>query len=111
MSLTQLNKMKKEIDMETHRVTCFVHKSTYGESLQVFNVDMSEYGYLLIGEHAFDYTIPEDFNPVKAELATLNKKLQSLTEDFNDKVRLIEQRKNDLLSIEYQQVDEDGFTF
>jgi hypothetical protein len=78
----------------------FVMKAPYANQPQFVSCDMSEHGYLMIGPLEFEYTMPEDFNEVKAEIACLDRKLAAINKDHANQVRMIKQRKNDLLCIE-----------
>lgn len=87
--------------MTTVTINGFVMKAPYNGSPVFVNCDMSEHGYLMIGPHEFDYEIPETFNPVAAEVESLNKKLAAVNKDHSNAVKAIKDRIANLLCIEY----------
>lgn len=93
--------MKKDADMETIKIEGFIAKSPYGSGFTHIPVDMSEHGYITVCPHTIEVPMPADFNPIAAEVAALNKKLDKENEEHADRVKLIKDRIANLLCIEY----------
>jgi hypothetical protein len=87
----------------THKITVFIHKPRV-ECLgfMLHTGDLTERGYPLIGTQEILFTIPEGFNPVAAELAMLNKELETLNDQHMQRVAQIKGRINDLLALSYE---------
>jgi hypothetical protein len=93
--------------MATVKINAYVHQQTsrYGEEEHVHYVvfhseDMTSCGYVLIGPVEIDYTLPEDFNPVAAEVAAINKQIGKLKDECRTNVRRLNDRIQQLLCIE-----------
>lgn len=62
--------------------------------------ELQQHGYTTIGAHAFTYAVPADYNPVAAEVAAIDKKLDQMADEYHGKVKQLNQRKQELLCIE-----------
>jgi hypothetical protein len=84
------------------KIKGFIQKSPHREGFHFCASDMSQYGYITVGEvdTEIDYDIPADWNPVAAEVAALNKHLQEISDEHHAKVRQIKGRIAELLCIE-----------
>ena len=67
----------------------------------MFSTDMSsnKWAGLCCGPASFEYTIPDTFNPVAAETASLEKQKNELTADFANSVARINERLSKLQAI------------
>jgi hypothetical protein len=83
----------------------FVHKNSYDNGLHVSSIDMSEYGHVLVGPVEFEYEVPENYNPVAAEVAGLQKQADKLADEYHRQRAAIQSRINDLLCLEAPKVD------
>ena len=81
----------------------FVHK--FGRSLQLFQADMSEYGYLLIGtvDVEVDYELPDDFNFTQLEIDNLKKEKKRIQAEANKKLVAIDEKIQSLQCIEHKE--------
>lgn len=86
--------------MKTIKIEGFISKGTSGD-YQFFMSDMSEYGYMLVCPHVLEFTLPETFNPVAAEVSMLNKKLDNLQAEHDRAASVIKDRISNLLCLEY----------
>ena len=91
--------------MNTITIEGFIFKSPYGTYTHA-SCDMAEHGYVLIGPHNIEFEIPADFNPVAAEVAALEKKLDTLNDEHQQKVAAIKSRIKDLQCIGYTPAEE-----
>lgn len=87
-------------------IKCLVHQSVHGESFNVFMTDMSEYGFVVVGEAELEYDVPDDFNPTAAKIATLEKKLGVMSDEYQRNVAAIRGQISDLQCIEHTPVGE-----
>lgn len=80
-------------------------------------VMISEYGYLTwhtsemddyttITPHTITFTVPAGYNAVASEIAAIDKKLDTMADEYHGKVTQLNQRKNDLLCIENSPAEE-----
>jgi hypothetical protein len=84
----------KEIEIPGFIVSSEYGFITWSES------DMSAHDYSVVMRHTLKFTVPAEFNPVAAEVAALEKKLEKTTEDHMQTVRRIKGRIQELLCIE-----------
>ncbi len=81
----------------------YIHQQIQADGkgdFRVFCIDMSKYGYILVGIHEFDYEIPAGFNPIAAQVDVLKKGLDTLQRDHDRKVANIKEQIQNLLCIE-----------
>lgn len=72
-----------------------------------WNKDMFEDGvysssyseYIFIKEHEFEYELPEDFDPIKPQIAALDAKEKELTFQYNQALNHIKVKRQELLAI------------
>lgn len=70
-------------------------------ALSIYPFDMSEHGYVLIGSVDIEYDLPDDFNPLQAEIGGLNKQLDILAEKYHTSAAAIRERISNLQCIEH----------
>lgn len=89
--------MKKEINVFVHR-----EKSHFGDdySYTAQSCDMSDYGYVLLGQQTIMFEIPSENDMVKKEIDMLNAKANKLKLDAHLAVEKIEEKIQSLLAIE-----------
>jgi hypothetical protein len=90
----------KEIDMATVKIKGIVHKDSWGDGFSFFVGDMSKHGYIPVGPHEIDYEVPADFNPVAAEVASLEKQIETISGEHMITVKRIRGRIAELQCIE-----------
>lgn len=78
----------------------FVHTNMNGGSFQCFSSDMTEYGYLLVGEHSFNFELPVGFDPVVAQIKSLEQGLDKIQREHDTKVANIKEQIQKLMCIE-----------
>lgn len=86
--------------------TGFVHFSRGcdgSSSFPVFMSDMSEYGYTYLMTTEISFEIPDDFNPVPAEIEALRKMKQKIQADAQISANAIEEQISKLLCLEHVQ--------
>lgn len=85
----------------------FVHyrrDDCLGEDLfSIFSLDMSNYGYVLVGEREFTVDIPDDFNPVPRQIEVLEHDQERILADANEKINAIQERISKLRALEHKQ--------
>lgn len=81
----------------------FIHKDRYTGEFTFYQTDMSKYGDLLVGpiEREIDYDTPEGWNPVAAEVAGIEKRMDMLAAEYQAKLAPLKNRLQDLQCIEY----------
>lgn len=82
-------------------IKTIVHQDLHGNGFSVFASDMSEYGYVMVGEAEFEYDVPDDFNPTAAKITTLEKKLDSMSAEYQRNCAAIRGQISDLQCIEH----------
>jgi hypothetical protein len=88
--------------MTTHTIKGFIFKAPNSDNLIFHASDgMTDYGWTLVGPHEFEYTLPESFNPVAAEIAGLEKQLDKLNGQHMQRVQEIKGRIKDLQCLAY----------
>jgi hypothetical protein len=91
-----------------HTITqaMFVHAEkqygTNGHTLSLKVCDMSEYGYICLGnvEVSADYELPDDFNFTQCEIDLLRKEQKRILAESQKKVTVIEERIQSMLCLE-----------
>jgi hypothetical protein len=68
--------------------------------------DMSSHGYVLVGSQEFEVSIPDDFNPVAQQLASLEKRKTALRLKLAEELMAIDRRMNELQAIAHVPSDE-----
>jgi hypothetical protein len=86
--------------MDTIKIEGFICKTSW-DSYTFFASRMDQHGYMTVCPHTLEFTIPEDFNPVAAELSMLEKRLDSLADEYAEKVKPVKDRIANLKCIEY----------
>jgi len=87
-------------------IKAFVHKAQYGDGYSVYSVDMSKYGDTPVGPCEFEYELAEGWNPIKAEVDMLEKKLDQINKEHVDQVLHIKDRVAKLLCLEFSPAPE-----
>ncbi len=65
-----------------------------------FECDMTDYGYILIGEQEIAIEVPDDFNPVPIQISALKEAQQKIRAEAEQKTLVIEEKIQKLLAIE-----------
>lgn len=82
-------------------IKAFVHVDQYDKNnYRVFSNDMSNYGEICVGPVVFEYEIPTSFNPVSAEIATLEKKIARAGDDYMRAIKPLKERIANLQCLE-----------
>ena len=80
-------------------MTMYAHVNQYGEEpFALYSVDMSEHGYTCLGQVEVTVTPPTP-DPVNAELASIDKAMQSVRAELQGKLNALQGRRDDLLAI------------
>jgi hypothetical protein len=67
----------------------------------VFMSDMSDYGYIQVGEPVeFEFQVPDDFDTRDAELSRLEKEEKGIRAAFTARITELQRQKAQLLAIE-----------
>jgi hypothetical protein len=77
-----------------------VHTDMNTGDFTLFSSDMSKYDYVVVGPASFEYDVPADFNPVLAQVTALEKKLDTLSEEYQRNVAAIRGQISNLQCIE-----------
>ena len=87
--------MSKQVTM-----TMYAHKPDVWDDTpySLFSVDMSEHGYTYLGEVEVTFT-PPTTDPVNAELASIDKAMQSVRAELQGKLNALQNRRDNLLAI------------
>jgi GH35 family endo-1,4-beta-xylanase len=67
----------------------------------LFCTDMSEYGYVRVGNVDVTCDVPDNFDPREPQIAMLEQKKEQLTNEFHAEVTRIETEISKLKAIEY----------
>ena len=92
----------------TIKQNLFVHAEkdheTGGHELVLHYSDMSQYGYIFIGEVevSVDYDLPDNFNYTQAEIDVLRKEQKRIHAEAQNKITRIEEKIQSLLCIEHK---------
>jgi len=93
----------------TIKSTMFVHaqKEYGGEEefkLNLLSCDMSQYGYILIGEVevSVDYDLPDNLNITQLEIDSLRKAQKRIQAEAQNNITRIEEQIQSLLCIEHK---------
>ena len=93
----------------TIKKTMFVHaeKAYFGVEefkLSLLACDMSQYGFILIGEVevSVDYDLPDNFNYTQAEIDSLRKEQKRIQAEAQNNITRIEETIQSLLCIEHK---------
>lgn len=86
--------MSKQVTM-----TMYAHLDRYGDNpFTLFHRDMSEHDYVFLGEVEVTFTSPTT-DPVEAELASIDKAMQSVRAELQGKLNALQDRRDNLLAI------------
>lgn len=87
--------MSKQVTMKmyAHKPDAFDDRP-----FRLFGTDMSEYGHVCLGEVEVTFTAPTT-DPVEAELASIDKAMQSVRAEMQGKLNALENRRANLLAI------------
>lgn len=91
----------KELSGKTFTQKMYVHVDSHDPcSPFLMSFDMSESGYINLGEVEVTYTVPE-CNPIEKAVESLDKQIQSARAEFQVKLNGLEDKKQQLLAIGY----------
>ena len=87
--------MSKQVTMKV-----YAHKADEWDDTpySLFSVDMSEHGYVCLGPVEVTFT-PPTTDPVNAELASIDKAMQSVRAELQGKLNALQERRDNLLAI------------
>lgn len=68
----------------------------------VYGCDMSSCGYVFIREQDIEVDIPDDFNPIALQIASLEKKKTALRAKLAEELMNIEDRISELSALSYE---------
>lgn len=87
--------MSKQVTM-----TMYAHKTDGWDDkpFTPFSIDMSEHGYVCLGEVEVTFT-PPTTDPVEAELASIDKAMQAVRAELQCKLNALQDRRDNLLAI------------
>lgn len=71
------------------------------DQFSLFICDMSQYGYVLIGKQEVEFEVPDDFNPVPIQVAMLNAEKKRIANEFDARVRAINEQISKLQCITF----------
>jgi len=91
--------MKNLIAGQEFEIPGFIVMSEYGTVMHS-EYEMTNNGYITVVPHTVKFTVPENFNAVAAEVAAIEKKLDSMADDYHKKVRNLKERIESLLCLE-----------
>lgn len=89
---------------KTVTIKGFVHEVDYGwgdKEYQLYATDMSGKYRALIGPAEFQFTIPDDFNPIPAKLAAIEQAKAAARKEYMDKVAELNEQASKLQALEY----------
>ena len=80
-------------------MTMYAHVNQYGEKPYFLcEHDMSAHGYVCLGPVEVTFTPPAT-DPVNAELASIDKAMQSVRADLQGKLNALQERRDNLLAL------------
>ena len=91
----------KTIEISGH---IYAKRNTFDDSIDYtfFSYEgMDEHGYLYVCPHKVVAEVPATFNPIAAEVSALEKQRDKLRDEFNARVKQINDRIANLQCIEY----------
>ena len=88
--------------MDAIKIEGFILKSPHGADHYSFaQHTMEKYGYITVCPYTLEFTIPAEFNPIAAEVAVLNKKIDDMNAEHGQQIKAIKDRIANLLCLEY----------
>jgi len=98
----------KQIDHDQRLVTLPVYVHHYRQydgkfAFSISSFDQSKYSseYVLVGKTELVYLVPEEFDPIAQEVAALRRKKMEVINEFNKRVKEIEEQIGKLTAIEH----------
>lgn len=94
--------------MSKHTVKGFVHyERSYSGQIKysIFPFEMTSCGYILVGEQEFEVDVPDDFDPMAAEVAMLRKEREKVRAELGRRLMEIDEQIAKRLSIEFVPAD------
>lgn len=84
-------------------LTAYIHVSSYNiESPIVFDHDMSNLGYIVLGKHEFEFDMPGKEVTIPKAVAALKAKQERIRTEALKNVADVEQEIKELLCLEYK---------
>ncbi len=71
-----------------------------------FDCDMSEYGYVVLGEQEISIEIPDDFNPIPLKVRAIENEKRKIQLDCETKIIALNEKIQKLLCIEAPKQEE-----
>lgn len=91
--------MSKLASGQTVEIKGFILVSAYG-FVTFAQSGMEDYGYTTVMPHTITATVPDAFNAVAAEIAAIEKKMDTMADEYHGKVAQLKERIASLLCIE-----------
>lgn len=82
-------------------IKTILHQKLCSERFELFACDMSQYGFIMIGPVEVEVDVPDDFNRTAAQITTLEKKLDTMSAEYQRNCAAIRGRISDLQCIEH----------
>ena len=92
--------MSKLVAGQEVEVPGFIIKPQWGHPTHATH-EMTEHGYITIMPYTLKFTVPDDFNPVAAQVAALEAAREKLRKEFNARINQIEDEISKLQAICY----------
>lgn len=90
--------------MKTIMMKAFVHMTTDDWNKGDMSIypcdDLTATGLVLVGPVDVEYTLPESFNPIAAEVAAIEKKMDEMADKYHAQTRQLTERIESLLCLE-----------
>lgn len=81
------------------------YKKSFGtEAFHLFQSDMSQYGYVPVCETEVEVDIPDDFDPLAGQVATLKQQRAKVHAEFQARVNEIDDALAKLLCLDFVEV-------
>ena len=85
-------------------MTMYAHANQYGDDpFSLFSTDMSDHGFVCLGPVEVTFT-PPTTDPMAAELASIDKAMQSVRAELQGKLNALQERRDNLLALPGKEV-------
>lgn len=94
---------------ESATQTFYVHLSKYHDlpgrnMFALYQDDMSEYDHVCLGQVEVTFPIPQDVDPIQAQVDSLEKQLAVINREYAQKVSTVQTRIRELQALTYEPV-------
>ena len=81
----------------------YVHLSKYAtDGIALYNTDMSACGDPCLGKISVTFDVPQDVDPLEAQIASLEKQIEKAGEEYQRTIRPLKQQIKELQAITHQ---------